>query len=226
MGNQFFLFLGEKVLEFMAALYNEAPQVGSLIDHVRPYVDRYVFVDDGSTDPTGFALGLSLPRFTAAYYEYIPHTGLPETVKARALTHVNPDSWVVMLDADERFGPNVLPEIKTFIESDMYHDKITKDITHVWFTLQEFIDDQHTRTFQKCRLFRASAAHFSTSVHEDDTFTGNGAFFGWTVLHSKSREKQIRRETEYIATYSKLLSEGKMTADRVRELKGMHYFIK
>lgn len=214
------------MLEFMAALYNEAGQVLSLIDHVKPYVDRYVIVDDGSTDGTGFVVGIALPKFVDGHYRYIEHTGLPETVKAIALKDVNPDSWVVMLDADERFGPNVFPEIKNFIEADQYHGVEVKDITHVWFTLKESIDGQPTRTFQKCRLFRASAANFSTSVHEDDTFTGQGAFFGWTVLHDKTKEKQIQREREYIQTYQKLLGEGKITADRVKNLIGMHYFVK
>lgn len=214
------------MLEFMAALYNEAAQVGSLIQHVQPYVDRYVFVDDGSVDGTGFILGLSLPKFVDCDYELIQHTGLPETVKAKALEHVNPDSWVLMLDADERFGPNVLDAVKTFVGSDTYHEYTTKDITHVWFTLQEYIDGQATRQFQKCRLFRASAANFSTRVHEDDTFTGNGAFFGWNVIHSKTKEKQIIRENEYIETYDRLLKEGKITEDRVKEMKSFHYFIK
>lgn len=210
----------------MAALYNEESQVESLLNHVKYQVDRMVIVDDGSTDNTPFLVGLNAPNHLELIYERIPHTGLPETVKAKALEHVNPESWVIMLDADERFGALVLPAIQTFISSKEYNGVKTKDITHVWFTLQEYIDDQLTRTFQKCRLFRASAAHFSTRVHEDDTFTGQGAFFGWTVIHKKSREKQIRRETEYLATYQKLLEEGKITKDRLRNMVDMHYFIK
>lgn len=209
------------MLEFMAALYNEAGQVQDLLRHVRRYVDRYVLVDDGSTDGTGFLAGLILSETADTHYEYIEHTGLPETVKAKALENVHPDSWVIMLDADERFGSLVLPSIVKFVTS-----TASKDITHVWFTLQEFIDGQHTRTFQKCRLFRASAAHFSTSVHEDDTFTGQGAFFGWTVIHNKTKEKQMMREAEYIRTYTRLINEGKMTPERAVELKGMHYFVK
>lgn len=209
------------MLEFMAALYNEAGQVEDLIKHVRRYVDRYVFVDDGSTDGTGFMVGHYLPEGVSVSYTYLYHTGLPETVKAEALKHVYPDSWVIMLDADERFDEGVLLKIFRFVNSIE-----SKDITHVWFTLKEYIDDQETRIFQKCRLFRASAAHFSTSVHEDDTFTGQGAFFGWTVIHSKTREKQIQRETEYIQTYAKLLKEGKITEDRVKNLKSMHYFVR
>lgn len=210
------------MLEFMAALYNEDTQIFDLVRHVQEYVDKFNVVDDGSTDSTAFALGAAISSSNRdGTYKRIDHTGLPETVKSEALKLVRPDSWVVMLDADERFAPGVLDEIVDFLTSNE-----AKYTTHVWFTLQEYIDGEATRQFQKCRLFRASAAHFSTSVHEDDTFTGDGASFGWTVLHNKTKEKQIQRETEYIATYERLLAEGKITQDRVDNLKGMHYFVK
>lgn len=207
------------MLTFMAALYNEENQIESLLNHVNPYVDAYAFVDDGSTDNTWKEVFRHCDKIPS--FETIEHTGLPETVKARALEYVHPDSWVIMLDADERFGDGVLPKITNFINS-----KNSEGITHVWFTLQEFIDGQHTRTFQKCRLFRASAANFSTRVHEDDTFTGNGAFFGWTVLHNKSKEKQVQREKEYLETYQRLVSEGKITQERADEMKSFHYFVR
>lgn len=208
------------MIEFMAAVYNEDKQIIGLIEHVVDYVDRLIFVDDGSTDYTAFLIGV-YSYMKNTFYERIDHTGLPETVKAIALGHVNPEAWVLMLDADERFDQGVLDSIKEFVESEQ-----AKDITHVWFALHEYIDEQLTKTFQKCRLFRASAANFSTSVHEDDTFAGQGAFFGWTVIHTKSREKQIQRETEYIETYAKLLQEGKITEERVQDLKSMHYFVR
>lgn len=208
------------MLEFIGATYNEQEQIDNLILHVYNYADKIHFVDDGSTDETVKRINRWTGKIVQAPI-VIEHTGLPEVVKARALQECDPDSWVMMLDADERYEPTVRDKIREFVTSDA-----AKNITHVWFTLNEYIDAKFTRSFQKCRLFRASAAHFSTSVHEDDTFAGDGAFFGWTVFHQKSKEKQIRRETEYLETYDKLLKEGKITEDRVRTLKGMHYFVK
>lgn len=223
------------MLEFIAAVYNEEKQLGELIDHVYPYVDTYCIVDDGSTDKTRDIL----ERYDADFnpyaevqagpiflYKTIDHTGLPETVKREALKWCDPDSWVIMLDADERFAPGVLEQINEFIKSPM-----SKGIDHVWFTLDEYIDDQYAgRTFIKCRLFKAWSAHFASAleggIHVADWFDGNGANFGWRVLHKKSREKQEMREREYIETYKKLVDEGLMRESKMWELRQMHYFIR
>lgn len=210
------------MIEFMGALYNEAGQIWDLMHHVAPFVSCMNFVDDGSTDGTLDVLhaldniGPWIIRFKT-----IEHTGLPETVKAKALKMCDPHSWVISLDADERFAPGVLPEIVSFIESDVSHD-----YTHVWFNLEEFIDGVHTRSFTKCRLFRADSVSFSDTVHRDDSFAGTGVSYGWTVLHSKTSIKQIQREKEYLETYNRLLQEGKIDQDRLEEMKGYHYYIK
>lgn len=218
-------------MDFLAALYNEEKTIDDLIFSVAGFIDTYYIVDDGSTDSTSNILN-RYAQITGPMchenggpcfiHKTIAHTGLPETVKAEALSMVfEKNNWVLMLDADERVSPWTIHSIYEFTRSPE-----AEKYTHVWFTLQEFIEGQYTRTFQKCRLFRASAANFSTSVHEDDTFTGQGASFGWTVEHSKTKEKQIMREIEYIHTYAKLLEEGKITKERIQDLRQMHYFVK
>jgi glycosyltransferase involved in cell wall biosynthesis len=211
------------MLEFMAAVYNEEEALPGLIDYISPYVDWLVFCDDGSTDNTTNILERQVWKGEILLeYKTIKHTGLPETVKAEALKMCNRDSWVIMLDADERFDFGVMEQIVEFVKSPM-----ANQYTHVWFTLHEYLDGQYTgRTFLKCRLFRARDAHFSDTVHVSDWFNGEGANFGWVVNHVKTTEKQIRREKEYIETYKKLVSEGKMTEEKMRETIGMHYFVK
>lgn len=211
------------MIEFMGALYNEESNLEALIDHVYAYIDKFNFVDDGSTDRT-LAILVDFFAHGAEYgiyldYQTIEHTGLPETVKAKALAMCKPDSWVIMLDADERFAEGVLIQLYDFIQSNPIE-------THVWFTLEEAIDGIPTRTFQKCRAFRADSVSFSDTVHMDDGFTGSGAFFGWKVYHHKTSEKQIRRETEYLATYQRLLEEGKIDENRLNEMKSFHYFVR
>lgn len=217
------------MIEFIAATYNEEDQIDGLIEHVGDYVDRINIVDDVSTDSTPEILDKWWHRLNQAshdwdiftWHQMETHTGLPETVKAAALQVCDPDSWVLMLDCDERFAPGVLDQIKDFVNSPE-----SQDITHVWFTLVEYIDNVQTKVFQKCRLFKAHAAGFSNSVHEDDTFIGQGAFYNWIVIHQKSANKQIRRELEYLETYRKLLDEGKITQDRFNTLVSYHYFVK
>jgi len=217
------------MIEFIAALYNEQNNLPSLIAHIEPFVGHMTFVDDGSTDETRKILQqyhweTSYPEnYQEDFIDYktIEHTGLPEVVKAEALKMVEGDPWILMLDADERFAPGVLYKIQDWIESEE-----SKNFTHVWFNLEEAINGQILRQFIKCRLFRKSAVLFSDNIHVADSFSGNGASYGWTVLHYKTSAKQIQREQEYIATYDRLVNEGKMTPQKRQELKGMHYFIK
>lgn len=220
------------MMEFIAAVYNEEKQISGLIDHVYPYVWRMNIVDDGSTDDTaGILFKHSLDYKQGEEEPYlnfktIPHTGLPETVKQEALKMCDPDSWVLMLDADERFAPGVLEQINDFVSSPM-----ADEIDHVWFTLDEYIDDQYAgRTFLKCRLFKAWTGHFATEseggIHVADWFDGKSGNFGWRVIHNKTREKQIMREKEYIETYKRLVDEGLMPESKMWELRQMHYFVK
>jgi hypothetical protein len=126
-----------------------------------------------------------------------------------------------MLDADERIDEATLHKIVGYTESG------DLGTSHVWFTLDEYIDGVGPlRTFLKCRLFRASAAMFSDSVHEDDDFIGQGANFDWKIIHRKTSSKQILRENEYIETYKRLLSEGKVTQEWIDRCIGFHYFVK
>lgn len=217
------------MIEFIAAVYNEEKTISDLIDHVYSYVWRINIVDDGSTDDTAKILSRHASDYYKENYEEpyldfktIQHTGLPETVKREALRMCDPDSWVIMLDADERFAPGVLEQIIDFVNSPM-----SNDVDHVWFTLDEYIDDQYAgRTFVKCRLFKAWAGHFADTIHVADWFDGKGANFGWRVLHKKTREKQEMREKEYIETYKRLVDEGLMRESKMWELRSMHYFIK
>lgn len=210
------------MLEFIAALYNEEEQVIDLINHVYTFVNKIHLCDDGSTDGT-IDRALSLPdRQGKIHITSIPHTGLPETVKSKALESVDDSSWVIMLDADERFATGVLPQIETFV-----HSPSSLVVDWVNFRLDEYMDGLLARVFQKSRLFRKSAVRFSNGVHEDDQFVGQGTTkYDWVVEHRKTREKQIRREMEYLATYKKLLDEGKIDEGRYNWLVGLHYFVK
>ena len=209
------------MLSFIAALYNEEKEVEDLLDHVQPYVDEIIVVDDGSTDETyNLAFSWMQNHDTPSDLWKIKHIGRPETVKQIALLHTNHD-WVLMLDADERFADGVLHDIQEFLDSDIAHD-----ITHVWFGLEEFIDNQFTKGFAKCRLFRRDAVTFSTGIHQSDQFAGQGASFDWRVIHRKTSEKQIAREMEYVRTYYEMLKAGEITEEDMQWLMSNHYFVR
>lgn len=209
------------MLNFICATYNEEHEIVDLINHVLPYVDGIYICDDESTDNTR---GLILAHREHDKISLIisRHTGLPETIKAEALRHVPDNSWVLMLDADERFAPGVLDAIK-----DSFGDLVPDGITHVYFNQIEIIDGKAVRNFQKSKLFKKEAIRFSTGIHEDDQFEGKGLYMPeWVVYHRKTSDKQKQRELEYLATYDRLLAEGKIDEGRRQWLRGLHHYYK
>ena len=208
------------MIEFLGALYNEEHEVADLISHVVPYVDRLNFCDDGSTDQT-----VSILReYEKSYpikYKHIAHTGLPETVKNEALSLVSDGSWVIMLDADERFAMGVLDEIEVFLKTE------GSQYDYVYFRQIEMLDGKPTREFQKAKLFRKEAIRFPLhDIHADDQFIGRGISTHWVVYHRKTTSKQVQRETEYLATYRRLRLDGHIDEGREQWLQNLHYFVK
>jgi len=214
-------------LVFLVATYNESAEIENLLTTVANYVQDIVVSDDGSTDDTKDIVYAWSKANNDRIVDVLhnDHTGLPETIKRIGVDYIRytmgSDTWVLMLDADERIDEATMHKIVEFVES---NDLGT---SHVWFTLDEYIDGVGPlRTFLKCRLFRASAAMFSDSVHKDDDFIGQGANFDWRIIHRKTSSKQILRENEYIETYKRLLDEGKVTQEWVNRCIGFHYFVK
>lgn len=213
-------------LEFLGALYNEEHEIADLIGHVAPFVDRLNFCDDGSTDQT-ISIIREYQRMYPIQYKYIAHTGLPETVKNEALSLISDNSWVLMLDADERFAPGVLDEVKNWLDDGMNVSGISDEITHVYFNQIEILDGRAVRQFNKAKLFKKEVIHFPlNNIHADDSFDGDGIYKeGWTVFHRKTTAKQVQRETEYLSTYRKLLLDGHIDEGREKWLQGLHYFV-
>lgn len=210
---------------FICAVYNEADEVVDLINHVYDYVDQLIFCDDESDDDTPLILeNIEWQTNGKVRLTAVPHTGLPETVKNTALNFISggPFEWVLMLDADERFAPGVLDKIQEWLDSTE-----SNKYDYVYFNQFEIIDGVHVRTFQKSKLFRKGSISFSSTIHEDDRFEGEGLYKEeWVVLHRKTRSKQINREKEYLETYKKLLEEGKIDEGRYNWLVGLHHYIK
>jgi hypothetical protein len=132
-------------------------------------------------------------------------------------------SWVLMLDADERIDLATQKRILEFFQSGE-----ADNWDYIYFNQLEVIDGQHVRTFQKAKLFRKESITFPlNNIHADDQFTGRGTYMDdWVVLHRKSTNKQIKRETEYLDTYKKLLESGAIDEGRFNWLRGLHHYVK
>lgn len=214
------------MLYFITATYNEEEEISDLLKDMAPYVDGIRVCDDGSTDRTVKILQSWRDRRPYFFdYKVIEHTGLPETVKAAALEMVPDGAWVALLDCDERFSHETLTALMDFVLNDSLMEEFS-DVTHVYLRKEEYIDGKRVRTFQKPHLFKKESVTFSTTIHEDERFTGRGIYLDLPVLHRKTSYKQIKRETEYLATYKKLLVEGKIDEGRYNWLTSLHHFVR
>lgn len=212
------------MITFMTTLYNEEHELSDLMMHVAPYVSAWAVIDDGSQDSTPQLLRqikafVNEGGFDSFIYKTIPHTGSCELGRLEALKLVPADSWVIMLDADERFEDGVLPKITEWIRSN-------PSKTHMYFNQNEFIDGTQTRNYQKVKVFKKESAHLPEIIHGDPQFDGDPEGFGWVVIHRKSTDKQIQREIEYLRTYQQLLDEGKIDQDKFNWFVNMHYFVR
>lgn len=209
------------MIEFITTLYNEEKEIDGLISHVAPYVDRLNIIDDGSTDGTADLLDLHwLHDDLDFHYKVIEHTGLCEIGRIKALEMCEDASWIVMLDADERFEDGVLEQVVNVIRDPSFA------YTHIYFSQHEYIDGIKVAEFAKVKVFRKSAAHLPEIIHRDPQFDGEAINLGGVVLHRKSSTKQINREQEYLETYQKLLEEGKVSEDDVKWFRNMHHYVR
>lgn len=212
------------MLEFICAAFNEENEIRDLVAHVFPFADKIHIMDDVSTDETVNILHkiqIAIPD-KLDWHQMEQHSGLPETVKNEALKMVEDGSWVLLLDCDERFAPGVLEAIQAWVAG-----PYAVGISYVYLRQLEIIDGVQVREFQKSKLFKKEAVRFSTGIHEDDVFTGNGIYRDdWVVHHRKSSGKQRQREFEYLDTYKRLHEEGKIDDGRLEWLKSLHHFVR
>lgn len=204
-------------LGFLVATYNEEIEILDLLNSVRPYVDEIVVSDDGSEDST---IALVEESGLADKIVKGEHVASCEETRIRGLAVMESD-WILILDADERIPNEYLEQIEKSIEwLEM------KGITHVYFNQEEYLDGQHTRTFQKVKLARKDSLYLPEVIHGDISVEGLHAVSPWIVLHRKTTNKQIQRETEYIEAYKQKVAEGKMSQEWADKVKQWHYFVK
>jgi len=208
------------MIEFISTLYNEQAELVDLINHVLPYADRLHFIDDGSIDETPIILAQAEDWSPKIEYKTIEHTGMCELGRIEALKMCESDSWIIMLDADERFVEGVLEKIVEFCNNP------PEGVTHMYFSQKEFIDSHPVAAFAKVKLFKKYAAHLPEVIHRDPSFDGEAVGYDWIVVHRKTSGKQMMREMQYLDTYDKLLDEGKVTQSDVDWFKGMHHYIR
>lgn len=204
-------------LAFLTAVYNERDEIRDLLQSVRPYVDTVVVSDDGSTDDTvDWAASCGMVDVLVMG----PHLASCEETRIRGFKRII-ETWVLILDADERISSEGMQKIKDFICSEE-----SNNFTHVYFSQNEIIDGALMRSFAKIKLARTAYVNLPVGIHDDISCPGASTDIGVEVIHRKSWTKQIQRETEYIDAYQRKIAEGKMTPERAAQVSEWHYVVK
>jgi glycosyltransferase involved in cell wall biosynthesis len=96
-------------LGVVAIAYNEERDLGAFLEHLLPWVDEIVIVDDGSTDQTatlareaGEKVTVNVsPRQPSEYYSHQRNKGIAAATS----------DWLLHMDIDERVPPELATEI-------------------------------------------------------------------------------------------------------------------
>ena len=93
---------------------NEEKDIVGFLNHIKPYVDKIVMVDGGSSDKT---IELATPLVDKI--KIIPFDGHLGNQKNNAIALSRTD-WTLFLDPDERLTQKALDSLRTYIEQDKY----------------------------------------------------------------------------------------------------------
>lgn len=156
------------------------------------FADEIVVVDSGSRDQT-----LAIAReFTAAVYSHTDWQGFG-VQRNRALAYASAD-WMLVLDADERVGPELRHEIARLLA--------TAPATDVWCIPRQstycgrVIRHSGWSPDYVARLFRRGRAQYSEDlVHERLRFTGDAGRLQAPILHEsyRSLEEVLEKMNRY-----------------------------
>ncbi len=103
-------------LGVVAISYNEARDLPAFIQHLTPWVDEIVIVDDGSSDRTADIAKaggpkvkfLVLPRCEGEYFSHQRNKGIAASTS----------DWLLHMDIDERVTPELADEIRAAVRND------------------------------------------------------------------------------------------------------------
>jgi glycosyltransferase involved in cell wall biosynthesis len=107
-----------KTLGVVAISYNEQEDLPGFLEHLTPWVDEVVLVDDGSTDKTEAIANsygpkvkfLKSPRKEGEYYAQQRNKGIEAATS----------DWLLHMDVDERVPPELAQEIMEAIHSSAF----------------------------------------------------------------------------------------------------------
>ncbi len=151
--------------------YNEAHRIVGCLDSAAQLCDEFVVVDQGSIDGTA-----DLAREWGATVVEDLRWGYCEISRPVAANHTLAP-WILVLDADERLFPEVIPTLREAVERGQ---NCFLGYRHYVDGLRRHADSEHYRL----RLFKCGTVTIGTTPHS--RIEGEGREVPRAVLHEKS----------------------------------------
>lgn len=203
-----------------AISYNEEQDLPDFIEHLIPWVDEIVIIDDGSEDATqDIALRYSnrnvkfihSPRKEKEYYSHQRNKAI------RAST----SDWLLHMDIDERVTPGLACEILEAIRNEKYDGYRYRRLN---FFLHRAVKGGGWQKWNLVHLARRNKFKFGGKMHETclldapDNRTGQLKNFMWH-FNDVSFTERLRKSM----VYSKI--EGENICERGLKVKWYHFVV-
>ena len=171
------------------AVLNESREMKEFIDWHKPYVDKIVIVDGGSSDDT-----LSIAADIADTTKCIRFCGHYGNQKNRAI-ELSETDWTLFMDPDERLSKDALESIRVMIDQEEFDCYSFPRVNVV-----DGVIDTSAGSDHQARLFR-SYCRYIRPVHEELVGFKNRKKFpadsGVMINHSKGKERHNKRNSKY-----------------------------
>lgn len=183
-------------LGVVAICKNEEKDLPAFLEHLLPWVDEIVIVDDGSDDASGEIVRAAGPKVRLVKYKMNPETGFAG-LRNIGIDNATAD-WLLHTDIDERIPPTLAAEIKSNIRNTGLNAFRYRRLN---FFLHRAMKGGGWQDWNKSQLARRGKHHFKNTVHEVCIIDGEPGTVGQlenVIWHLNDETYQERMEKSVV----------------------------